>query len=59
MYPFTYSRATDVADAVRDKAGHGASAYLGGGTNLIDLMKYNVEQPAHLVNVAKLPLSKI
>ncbi|OWP63166.1 FAD-binding molybdopterin dehydrogenase [Hymenobacter amundsenii] len=59
MYPFTYSRATDVADAVRDKAGHDGSAYVGGGTNLIDLMKMNVEQPAHLVNVAKLPLSKI
>ena len=59
MHPFTYSRATDVADAVRDKAGHDGSAYVGGGTNLIDLMKYNVEQPAHLVNVAKLPLSKI
>ncbi len=59
MHPFTYSRATDVADAVRDKSGHDGSAYIGGGTNLIDLMKMNVEQPAHLVNVARLPLSKI
>ena len=59
MYPFTYSRATDVAHAVRDKAGHAASAYIGGGTNLLDLMKMNVEQPAHLVNVGRLPLAEI
>ncbi|MBC6698512.1 FAD binding domain-containing protein [Hymenobacter puniceus] len=59
MNSFTYHRATAVEDAVRDKAGHSQSAYLGGGTNLIDLMKENVERPTHLVSVGKLPLADI
>ncbi|MCR5886517.1 xanthine dehydrogenase family protein subunit M [Hymenobacter sp. J193] len=59
MNPFTYHRATAVDDAVRDKAGHSNSAYIGGGTNLIDLMKENVERPTHLVSVGKLPLAAI
>lgn len=59
MNSFTYHRATAVEDAVRDKAGHDNSAYIGGGTNLIDLMKENVERPTHLVNVSKLPLTAI
>ncbi|MBG8553770.1 FAD binding domain-containing protein [Hymenobacter guriensis] len=59
MNPFTYHRATAVDDAVRDKAGHSNAAYIGGGTNLIDLMKENVERPTHLVSVGKLPLAAI
>ncbi|MBD2716223.1 xanthine dehydrogenase family protein subunit M [Microvirga sp. STR05] len=59
MNPFTYSRATAVADAVRDKASHPDSEYLGGGTNLIDLMKENVARPTHLVGLNKLPLADI
>ena len=59
MNSFTYHRATAVEDAVRDHTSHAGAAYIGGGTNLIDLMKENVERPAHLVNVAKLPLAAI
>ncbi|WBA43440.1 FAD binding domain-containing protein [Hymenobacter canadensis] len=59
MNSFTYHRATAVEDAVRDQASHEGSAYIGGGTNLIDLMKESVERPTHLVNVAKLPLAAI
>jgi xanthine dehydrogenase YagS FAD-binding subunit len=59
MNSFTYHRATAVEDAVRDQASHHGSAYIGGGTNLIDLMKENVERPTHLVSVAKLPLAAI
>ena len=53
MTPFTYARAIDAADAVR----LGASAhakYLGGGTNLVDLMRETLERPHALVDVTGL-----
>jgi xanthine dehydrogenase YagS FAD-binding subunit len=53
MTPFTYSRATDSAAAIRDAAQAGAK-YLGGGTNLVDLMRESVEQPSALVDVTGL-----
>ena len=59
MNSFTFTQATGVAAAVQDKAAHQASAYLGGGTNLIDLMKENVERPAHLIGLKNLPLAAI
>ncbi|MEJ7663884.1 MAG: xanthine dehydrogenase family protein subunit M [Hymenobacter sp.] len=46
-------------EAVRDHAGHADAAYLGGGTNLIDLMKYNVARPTHLTSLGHLPLDRI
>lgn len=59
MNSFTFHRATDIDDAVRNNTSHAGAAYIGGGTNLIDLMKENVMRPAHLVSVAKLPLAAI
>jgi xanthine dehydrogenase YagS FAD-binding subunit len=53
MIPFTYSRATDSAAAIRDAAQAGAK-YLGGGTNLVDLMREGVERPSALVDVTGL-----
>ena len=53
MTPFTFSRATDAADALRH-AGDSASKYLGGGTNLVDLMRETIERPAALVDVTGL-----
>jgi xanthine dehydrogenase YagS FAD-binding subunit len=53
MTPFTYSRPGDAAAAVRDAAQAGA-AYLGGGTNLVDLMREGVERPSSLVDVTGL-----
>jgi xanthine dehydrogenase YagS FAD-binding subunit len=55
---FSYTRATDVAAAVRESDG-GNARFLAGGTNLIDLMKENVERPTRLVDVNRLPLHKI
>jgi xanthine dehydrogenase YagS FAD-binding subunit len=50
MIDFEYVRATDLASASR--AGAGASTrFVAGGTNLIDLMKLNVERPAHVVDI--------
>jgi xanthine dehydrogenase YagS FAD-binding subunit len=54
VIPFSYERATDVADAVRRGSEPGAR-YLGAGTNLVDLMRETVERPAVLVDVTGLP----
>jgi xanthine dehydrogenase YagS FAD-binding subunit len=53
MTPFTFARAGDTGDAVRLGAQPHAK-YLGGGTNLVDLMREAVEQPASLVDVTGL-----
>jgi len=53
MTPFTYSRATNVADAIR-QGGQGTAKYLGGGTNLVDLMRETLEQPSALVDITGL-----
>ena len=58
MKPFSYARATDVPSAL-SQAQSPASRFLAGGTNLIDLMKYNVEQPSRLVDIARLDLAQI
>jgi xanthine dehydrogenase YagS FAD-binding subunit len=54
MNPFTYARAADAEDALRRGAANGAR-YLGGGTNLVDLMRETIEQPGALVDVTGLP----
>lgn len=53
MIKFEYSRAGDVAEAIR-LAGGGRARYLGGGTNLVDLMRQDVEAPSMLVDVSGL-----
>jgi xanthine dehydrogenase YagS FAD-binding subunit len=58
MIPFSYLRAASVSEAV--KAGGEANVqFLAGGTNLVDLMKENVERPARLVDINRLPLDRI
>jgi xanthine dehydrogenase YagS FAD-binding subunit len=59
MINFQYARATDVADAVRQIAGEPAAKFIAGGTNLIDLMKENVERPSRLIDISRLPLRQI
>jgi xanthine dehydrogenase YagS FAD-binding subunit len=54
MTPFTYSRAVDAIDAIR-RGGEPQSRYLGGGTNLVDLMRETIEQPRVLIDVTGLP----
>ena len=53
MTPFTYARAIDAADAVQ-RAALASTKYLGGGTNLVDLMRETLERPAALVDVTGL-----
>jgi len=59
MHPFTYKRATDRAEAIRAVADNNNAKFLAGGTNLIDLMKMNVQSPTELVDINRLALKKI
>ncbi|MBU7597940.1 xanthine dehydrogenase family protein subunit M [Streptomyces sp. P38-E01] len=59
MREFGYRRASDVAGAVALLDADPEARFLGGGTNLVDLMKTGVERPAQLVDVRALPLDGI
>lgn len=54
MLPFEYRRAANRAEAISLAAQSLQSRYLGGGTNLVDLMRENIEQPRSLVDVTAL-----
>lgn len=58
MRPFTYERPEDIAGATSAASVPGAR-FIAGGTNLLDLMKIDVERPAHLIDVSRLPLGSI
>jgi len=53
MINFAYARATDVADAVRRIAADPKAKFIAGGTNLIDLMKEDVERPTRLIDITR------
>jgi xanthine dehydrogenase YagS FAD-binding subunit len=59
MIDFEYVRAHNVADAVREITAEPAAKFIAGGTNLIDLMKYDVERPVRLIDITHLPLNKV
>ena len=59
MKSFTYERPSDPAAAARAAAATPNARFIGGGTNLLDLMKLEVETPAHLVDVNHLGLDRI
>ena len=59
MRPFIYTRPTTIDAAIQSYAQAPESKYIGGGTNLIDLMKMGVETPAHLVDISRVPLNTI
>jgi xanthine dehydrogenase YagS FAD-binding subunit len=59
MNRFSYLRATSIDEAVRAAAADPTARFIAGGTNLIDLMKYNVERPARLIDITRLPLNQI
>ena len=58
MNTFTYAKADDAETAVRDAHVSGAK-FIAGGTNLLDLMKLQVETPEKLVDISRLPLGEI
>ncbi len=59
MRAFTYERARDAGAAARAVAANSAAKFIAGGTNLLDLMKIEVETPTHLVDVQDLGFDKI
>jgi len=59
MIGFQYSHASTVADAVRLMSNNPGAKFVAGGTNLVDLMKVDVERPTRLIDVSKLPLDRI
>jgi len=59
MINFQYARANDLADAVRQIAADPAAKFIAGGTNLIDLMKEDVERPSRLIDISRLPLKTV
>lgn len=59
MKSFTYERATSAADAAAKAAGTPGARFIAGGTNLLDLMKLEIETPTHLIDVNRLGLDRI
>ena len=59
MRPFSYERATTPAAAAAAAARNPDAKFIAGGTNLLDLMKLEIEKPAHLIDVNGLALDKI
>lgn len=59
MKPFTYARALTPADAAGAAAATPGARFIAGGTNLLDLMKLQIETPAHLIDVNGLALDRI
>ena len=59
MINFQYTRANDVADAVQQISADSTAKFIAGGTNLLDLMKEDVEQPSRLIDISRLPLTKV
>lgn len=59
MNRFDYVRPTTVEEAVRAIGSTAKARFIAGGTNLVDLMKYNVERPERLVDITRLPLETI
>jgi xanthine dehydrogenase YagS FAD-binding subunit len=59
MKAFTYERASSPAEAASVAARVKGAKFIAGGTNLLDLMKLQIETPAHLIDVNDLALDKI
>ena len=59
MKPFTYERARSPAEAASAASRQQGAKFIAGGTNLLDLMKLQIETPTHLIDVNTLELDKI
>jgi xanthine dehydrogenase YagS FAD-binding subunit len=59
MRAFTFERPATVAAAAKAVAAKPGAKFIAGGTNLLDLMKLEVEKPTHLVDVNRLPLASV
>ena len=59
MRPFSYERAESAAGGGARRPPTPGARFLAGGTNLLDLMKLEIERPTHLIDVGRLPLAEI
>ena len=59
MNPFRYERASDASTAIAMLAQAPEGAFLGGGTNLVDLMKLGVAKPELLIDISHLPYDRV
>ena len=59
MKPFSYERAESAVGAAKMAVETPGARFLAGGTNLLDLMKLEIETPTHLIDVGRLPLAEI
>jgi len=59
MRPFKYTRASDPSSAIKQLTGNPTARFLAGGTNLLDLMKEDVERPDELIDITQLNLTEI
>lgn len=59
MRPFKYSRSTDVNTAAQILRANQSAQFLAGGTNILDLMKEDVERPDELVDITRLKLAQV
>ena len=59
MRAFTYERVSSIEEAVLAASKHTNAKYLAGGTNLLDLMKHEIETPAHVIDINGIGLDKI
>ena len=59
MKPFSYERAATAAEAAAAAARTPGAKFIAGGTNLLDLMKLQIETPRHLIDVNDLGLDTI
>lgn len=59
MMPFSYQRTPDIASALTLIKSNSEAKFIGGGTNLLDLIKADVMRPAQVVDINQLPLHQI
>lgn len=59
MRPFKYVRPENPANAIRSVSANSTAKFLAGGTNILDLMKEDIERPTELVDITRLSLSQI
>ena len=59
MKPFTFIQANNTDTAVAEISNHTEAKFIGGGTNLIDLMREKIEQPDTVIDVTHLPLADV
>jgi xanthine dehydrogenase YagS FAD-binding subunit len=59
MREFHYQRAADIDEAIAAVSASPGARFIAGGTNLLDLMKLEIETPSHLVDISRLPLTQI